>query len=177
MEPRKYGYPVAVVLIVVFLISGCSWLKGYGKIRVQSGPGKKVTVEELALNWHQYDIYYAGYYGKLSIKHPSAVMFDPKGDDRCLVGDKWAKVEDKETLSELIDSIQRQKALYYPRVWRILGPHDQLHGYLFTALDQVAIKVVDDNAMYVYNLPEPPYLRSYPGGGWTCPGTGASCGP
>ncbi|UCF72186.1 MAG: hypothetical protein JSW35_08285 [Deltaproteobacteria bacterium] len=158
---KKYIYPAIIVPLLVFLISGCAWVKGYGKIRLQSGPGKKVTTQELEDNWHNYTIYYAGYYGGLSIKHPSAVMFDPKNDKRALVGDRWTKVQDQETLSRLISSIQSQKARYYPRLWRILGPDDQFYGYLFSAWRQVplVIKVLDDKTMFVYDLPMPPYLE------------------
>ncbi len=159
MDVKKCLSPLTVGLLLAFLISGCSWLKGYGKIRAQSGPGKRVTIQELRENWHDYTIYYAGYHGKLSIKHPSAVMFDPKKDDRVLVGDKWTKVDDQKTLSELISSIQSHKARYYPSLWRILGPDDQFYGYLFSAWHHVPIKVVDEKTMWVYNLPRPPYLR------------------
>ena len=159
-DMKKYIYPTIIVLVALFLMSGCSWLKGYGKLRLQPRHAKKVTVRELKGNWHDYTIYYAGYYGGLSIKHPSAVMFDPKKDDRALVSDKWTRVEDKETLSRLISSIQSQKAMYHPRLWRILGPDDQFYGYLFTAWDRVplVIKVVDERTMWVYNLRLPPYL-------------------
>jgi len=165
---KRYIYPAIMVLLLVFLTSGCSWLKGYGKLRLQSRHEEKVTIQELKDNWDDYTIYYAGYYGRLSIKHPSAVMFDPKKDDRVLVGDKWTKVEDQETLSRLISSIQSQKAMYYPRLRRILGPDDQFYGYMFTALHQAVIKVVDDRTMWVYNLPMPPYLLYRPGGGMKC---------
>ena len=170
MVMKKFICPPIIVLLSVFLMSGCSWLKSYGKIRLQTGPGKKVTIQELRDNWHDYSIYYAGYYGSLSIKHPSADMFDLKNDKRALVGDKWTKVEDEETLSKLISSIQSQKAMYYPRLWRILGPDDQFYGYLFSGWDRVpvVIKVVDDTTMWVYNLRLPPYLY-FPGGGMKLP--------
>lgn len=167
MNMKRYICPAATVLVSILFMSGCSSLKNYGKLRLQSRHEKKVTIEELKENWHDYNIYYAGYYGGLSIKHPSAVMFDPKKDKKALVGDKWTKIEDRETLSKLISSIQSQKANYYPRLWRILGPDQQFYGYLFTALDRVAvvIKVVDDKTMWVFNLPRPPYLRELPAGG------------
>lgn len=157
---RRYTYPTIIVLVCVFLMAGCSWLRGYGKLRLQPRGAREVTIQELRENWHEYTIYYAGYYGGLSLKHPSAVMFDPEQDDRALVGDKWTKVGDEETLSKLISSIQSQRARYYPRLWRILGPDDQLYGYLFSAWDRVpvVIKVVDERTMWVSNLPLPPYL-------------------
>jgi len=92
-------------------------------------------------------------------------MFDPKKDNKALVGDKWTKIEDQETLSKLISSIQSQKANYCPRLWRILGPDQQFYGYLFTAYYHIplVIKVVDDTTMWVYNLRLPPYIY-YPRG-------------
>jgi len=75
---KKGKYPAVIVLVLVFLMSGCSWLKNYGKLRLQSGPGHKVTIEELRENWHDYTIYYAG----RSVDLPSAIMFDPKKDSK-----------------------------------------------------------------------------------------------
>jgi len=171
MDVKKYIYPAIIVPLLVFLMSGCTWVKGYGKLRIQSGPGKKVTIRELEDNWYDYTIYYAGYYDGLSTKHPSAVMFDPKNDKAALVGDRWTKVQDQVTLSGLISSIQSHRAMYYPRLWRILAPDDQFYGYLFSAWDRVpvVIKVVDDKTMWVSDLPLPPYLYT-PGGGVKLPG-------
>jgi hypothetical protein len=164
IDMKRYMCPVLMVLSLIFLVSGCAWLRSYGKLRLQSRDEKKVTIQELKDNWRDYTIYYAGYYG---IKQPSAVMFDPKKDDRALMGDKWTKVEDQETLSELISSIQCHKALYYPRLWKVLGPDDQLYGYLFSAWDSVpvVIRVVDDRTMWVHDVPLPPHLENVPGCG------------
>jgi hypothetical protein len=160
MEKRKNLYlnMTFIVFVLIFYISGCSLLNSYGKLRQQSRDG--LTIQDLSENWNDYSIYYAGYYGSLSIKHPSAVMFDPRNDNKRLVGDKWTMVKDKHTLSELIDSIQRQESVggFYPRLWRILGPDDQLYGFLFTAWDHVVTKVIDDKMMRMYDLPSPPYL-------------------
>jgi len=85
-------------------------------------------------------------------------MFDPKNDDKILTGDKWIKIEDKETLSELIGWI-RTYIQFDPRLWRILGPDDQFYGYLFFAWGHVVIKVVDDRTMYMYDLESPLYIE------------------
>jgi hypothetical protein len=167
MNMKRYICPAATVLVSILFMSGCSWLKNYGKLRLQPRREKKVTIQELKDSWHDYTVYYAGHHVSLSIKHPSAVMFDPKKDDKALAVDRWTKVEDQETLSKLISSIQSHKATYNPTLWRILGPDDQFYGYLFSALDRVAvvIKVVDDKTMWVFNLPRPPYIREHPAGG------------
>jgi hypothetical protein len=91
-------------------------------------------------------------------------MFDPKNDYRTFVGDKWIKVEDKETVSEIISWIKNYTE-YDPQVWRILGPDNQFYGYLFypNAHDaQAVIKVVNDTTMYVYDLESPRYLKRPP---------------
>jgi len=160
MKKGNNLYLTVIVFLLIFFIFGCSQFHGYGKLRQQSRDGNKVTIQDLKENWNDYIIYYAGYYGSLSIKHPSAVMFDPKNDSKGLAGDKWTIVKDKHTLSELISSIQSQKSVsgLYSRLWRILGPNEQLYGFLFTAWDHVVTKVIDDKMMWVYDLPSPPYM-------------------
>jgi len=167
IEMKKSIYPAIIVLIFAFLVSGCSWLKSYGKLSSQYGPGEEVTIQELEENWEDYTISYAGYHGSFSIKHPSAIMFDPKKDNRDLIGDKWTLVENQRTLSKLISSIQAQERWggYYPRLWRILGSDDQFYGYLFSGWYHVVMKMLDDRTMYVNDLPFPPYLAPVPGAG------------
>jgi len=171
MDMKRYTCSAVTVLALIFLVSGCTWFKSYGKLRSQPRHEKKVTIQELKDNWHDYTISYVGYYG---IRQPSAVMFDPKKDDRALVGDKWTKVEDQETLSQLISSIQCHKATYYPRLWRVLGPDGQLYGYMFSAWDRVpvVIRVVDEKTMWVHDVRLPPHLQNIPGSGGGVPGAG-----
>jgi hypothetical protein len=160
MQRTKNRNVCVIVLIFLAVISGCSYVKNYGKLRHINGEGMRLTIQDLEENWNDYVVYYAGYYGSLSIKHPSAIMFDPRNDSRQLVGDKWTKVTDKTTLSELISSIQSQQPIYYfyPRLWRILGPDEQLYGFLFTSWDHVVAKVIGEKIMWVDDLPSPPYL-------------------
>ena len=160
MKRRKILHLTIIASVSLFFIYGCSLFHGYGKLRQLSKDANGITIQDLKENWSDYTVYYAGYYGSLSIKHPSAVMFDPKNDSTGLVGDKWTIVKDKSMLSELISTIQSQELVggYYPRLWRILGPDEQFYGFLFTAWDHVVAKVIDDKSMWVYDLPMPPYL-------------------
>jgi len=160
MNWNKNIHMVIIGLALAFLISGCASLTGYGKIRLQPRHGEKVTIQDLQQNWEDYTIYYAG----LSVSNPAGIIFDPKNDDRTLVGDKWIKVEDKETVSEIISWIKNYTE-YNPQVWRILGPDNQFYGYLFypNAYDAQAVsKVVNDTTMYVYDLESPRYLKRPP---------------
>jgi hypothetical protein len=151
---KKYIYLTIFGLIGLFLIYGCSWLKSYGKIRVLSRHEEKVSIQELEKNWQDYIIYYAG----LSVDTAAAIMFDPKNDGKTLIGDRWIKIEDKETLLELIGWI-RTYIQFDPRLWRILGPDEQFYGYLFFASDYAVIKAVDDKTMYVYDIESPLYIE------------------
>jgi len=157
MKSRNFLYSLLIVIVLVFLIYGCAQLKGYGKIRVLPRHEEKISLQELETNWQDYTIYYAG----LSVGTAAGIMFDPKNDDKILTGDKWIKVEDKETLSALIGWI-RTYIQFDPRLWRIVGPGDQFYGYLFCACSHVVIKSVDETTMYVYDILSPLYIDDEP---------------
>jgi len=125
---------------------------GYGKIRPQPWHGERVTIQELQKNWEDYTIHYAG----LSLGTVAGIMFDPNNDNRTLTGEKWVKVEDQETLAELIGWMKTYTG-YNPQIWRILGPDDQFYGYLHYPDDQAVVKVVNDTTMYMYDLESPIY--------------------
>ena len=114
MKTRKYIYIGIIGLLLVALTSGCAALNKHGKLRVQSGLGERTTLEELKKNWREFSIYRAGLYAAL----PSAIMFDPKEDDKTVVGEGWVKVEDEKTLSTLMSSIQ-YSSHSFPRLQRI----------------------------------------------------------
>jgi len=160
MAREKHIYPILLAFLMVFLVSGCAGFKNYGKIRLPSHPSERMTIQELKENWQNYTIYYAG----VTVNHASSLMFDPKNDTKTLVGDYWTKVDDQETLSVIIDRIQRN-IRYNSMLYRILGPDDQFYGYLVlpvpkwwcrspkqSRLSHVVIKVFDSNTLYVYDL-------------------------
>ena len=125
----------------------------YGKLRAEAWRGpNKVDVNDLIGRWDQYDVYYAGwiYY------NPSAVMFDPKGDDRKLISDKWIPIKDQVELSMLV-RYMRSNYHFHPVLWRVLDPDNHFYGYIYSARQDVVMKVVDDQTMWVDDLPLPPY--------------------
>ena len=147
-------YPVIVILMMVSLVSGCAWLKGYGKVRLSTEYGD-MTIQKLQSNWNHYNVYYAG----MSTSNPAGIMFDPKHDGRELVGDRWVRVEDKETVSGIISWIKTYTQ-FHPRLHVLLGPDNQLYGYLFYTWghDHVVAKLIDDKTLYVYDLESSNYL-------------------
>jgi len=127
--------------------------------------GNKVTIEMLEKKWEDYVIRYAG----LSVGNPAGIMFDPRNDMRTLTGDKWIKVEDKDTLSELIGWMKTYTE-FNPQIWRILGPDNEFFGYLFYPAylmhaDKIVIRAVDDTTMYIYDVESPRLQtrKSFPG--------------
>ena len=157
MKLRIFLYPLIIAFFMIFLIYGCAQLKGYGKITALPRYEEKISLQELEKNWQDYTIYYAG----LSVETAAAIMFDPKNDDKTLLGDKWIKIEDKEIMLELLGWI-RTYIEFDPRLWRIVGPDEQFYGYLFCACNHVVIKSVDDTTMYVYDLESPLYIEDGP---------------
>ena len=165
-------HTMAAILIPAlwFLSAGCSGLTGYGKLVPQEDLGEEMTIETLEAYWEDYRVFYAGCCGDFPIRHPAGIMFDPRWDDKALVGDRWAKVENERTLSRLIRSVQKQATLggHYPRVWRIVGDDEQLYGYLFSEWGHLTLKSVEKGTLYAYDLRYPRLLRdgfSAPGGG------------
>jgi len=144
MNWNKSIHMAIIALVLVFLISGCASLTGYGKIRPQPSRGERITIEQLEENWQDYTVSYNG----LKVSNPKGIMFDPKNNETTLVGDTWIKVEDKKTVSEVIGWIKNYTQ-FNPQVWTILGPDDRLYGYLFYSGGQVVIKVVNDTTMHV----------------------------
>jgi hypothetical protein len=150
---KKYVTGAILLTGFVLIFSGCL---GQGTYRVVPAVSGNVTIQTLMENWQDYNVYYAG----LEVNNPSAVMFDPKNDDRVIAVDRWSKVESRELLTGLIDSIQRQVNLtpYYPRLFEIRSPDGHLYGFIFTAWDVVLTKMIDDRTMFVFDIPLPPYL-------------------
>ena len=153
MDTKKHISLATILLVLFFLMPGC--LSSFGKVRSQSGNGERMTIDDLEKNWTDYTVHYAG----MSPNRSSGVMFDPKNGDKILLpgsNDRWKKIEDKKTLSEVIGWIKVQDFPdYNPILYRVLGPDDQLYGYLFCGRSDVTIEVFDDRTMFVNDLPDP----------------------
>ena len=121
---------------------GCA---NYGAVKTA---GHEMTLETLVNNWEDYTVSWTG----LSRGEPTALMFDPKGGDTKLVGDHWYRVESKEALAELITRL-KENDVYYPIVWRMIGPDGQFYGYLYSGWRRTVVKPVDEKTVLVYGVP------------------------
>jgi len=158
MKMQKYMLVTIIAMVLTLPLSTWAFFGPWGKLRLQPRGVERVTYEMLLENWQDYDVYFAGpWKGR-----PSAIMFDPRGDDRKLEHHKWWEpIKDEETLAEVAWGIYVGQVSFFPEVWRILGPDNQFYGYMYTAWHHVLIKVVDDRTLWVDDIPLP---RLLPGG-------------
>lgn len=149
MKRKRYCIKVVLLFAVAFcLLAGCLGLKNYGSLDAAMG---KVTIKDLIENWQNYDIYYAG----LAVDNPSAVMFDTKIEGRRITSDKWVPVTEKSVLVTIVEWLDAN-INYPPDLWRILGPKGKFFGYLYSYYNEVEIKAIDDQTLWIGNLPLPP---------------------
>jgi hypothetical protein len=135
-----------ILILIVALVMGCSGT--YGKLSKQTGTENKMTLTELRANWEEYTIHYSYRWNS----RPAAIMFDPKNNDKKLVGDNWYKIEDQATLSETISIIQQNYD--YAKVEIIKGPDNQIFGYIYYPhWLNIPVKMVDKRTLYVSTLP------------------------
>lgn len=160
MDHQTYCRGIAFFFVVsmCFMI-GCYGLHSYGQVKMPSGLRGKISIGDLVENWQDYDVYYAG----LSVKNPSAIMFDPVRDDRRLVNDKWIAVRNKLELVSLVRWINAD-INFPPDLMSILGPDNKFYGYIYSAWSHVLIIAIDKKTLWVDDLPLPPIDYSAGGG-------------
>ena len=157
MNRNKY---IFVLLTFLVLFCGCSVLStNYGKISYLRGTDDQTTIQDLIDTWEDYEVSYAG----LGVKQPLGIMFNPKNNDTTLTGKRWKKVEDQETVIEVVRWIH-PNTLENPELSKILGPAGKFYGYMYHSYGPVVLKQIDDNTMYVLDLEDPEMMR---GGGNT----------
>jgi hypothetical protein len=149
-------YKLLSTFLVALIISGCvSWQKNYGKLKIIPKDQNEITIQNLIDKWDDYNIYYSDQYDGFSVRSALGIMFDPKNNNTTLVGDRWKKVNDQNTLAEMTQWIVLNTQ-YEPWLNEILGPDGRLYGYLYYSYGVVTLKMVGDNKMYIFNLEEPP---------------------
>jgi hypothetical protein len=165
LQLREKGFAAAfpsAILLVALLAPGCA-LTQYGTLRMPEKTDP-VTIQFLQKNWEDYEIYYTG----IHAGRPSGILFDRKDDDRGFVTERWFRVESKEILDDLIESIagQRSMAAYSPRLWRVVGPEGHLYGHMFTPWNHAVMRAIDEKTLFVHDLSLPPYPRFRGNGGY-----------
>jgi hypothetical protein len=134
---RRFIHLAVTVFISVLFISGCA---SFGRLRVESGSDTKVFLKDIEENYDKYIIYA----NEWPTDEVSAIVFDPKDDNKTIETDGWTKVTSQEQLSKLIT---RSNRLIFRQFFKIVGPDGDSYGYLLGGAQYVWINIVDDNTL------------------------------
>jgi hypothetical protein len=141
-----------LVILVLFAFS-CATPAGAPRFEAVAHRDRAATLVELKENWTNYSISYGG--GSVGLA--SAVIFDPKDDGRHLVGARYVKVEDEETLETVISVIQSY-VTFTPTLYSIYGAQGEFFGFVFTAHYRPFPGKVDDKTLILPNWKSPSYI-------------------
>ena len=149
----KRNVTLVTGLLLLLFVSGCA---GYGSLTgIKYGPGKEVTISDLVDHWQNYDVYVSYLNG--------ALLFAFKGPETHItVAEYWDRVNNKSHLEGIVRDITTQPVTgqYSPRLWKIIGPGDRLYGYMLTAWTRVVMTKVNENTLFVENMPAPPHIST-----------------
>ena len=130
-----------VWLVLVFATAACAGSKGTGIYGTLSSGEKKGVLEELKKNWQDYNVYCDG-----PASSPGAVIFDPKNDDRNLIGYRYIKLSKEDSVRLAIVQVEFQLD-FVPRLYRIFDEEKNFYGYVLLARDLPVPKRVDEKTI------------------------------
>ncbi len=136
---------IMVLFLAVLLIVGCGV---YGKLGTSVKQGTGPGIEDLlAERWNDFEVTVVN----SGLGRPVALLFDPKGDDRILVGDQGGRLE------ESAEAVSARKLLELrdggqSRLVTVLGPDGAFYGYAYTSQRHLILKLIDENTMRAYAL-------------------------
>jgi len=131
----------AVWFALIFAAAACAGSKGTGLYEPLSSGEKKSVLEELKKNWQDYNVYCDG-----PASAPGALIFDPKNDDRNLVGSRYHKLSKEDGVRLAIVQIEFQLD-FVPRLYRIFDEEKNFYGYVLLARDLPATRRVDQKTL------------------------------
>ena len=155
MKTLKY---ICLLFIGFAFIMGCSG--GYQKLKTSPGNESNITHQELIDNWSDYNIFFHD----RSSAGLGVIIFDPKNDNRKIVGDKyWGTIKDQETWSEFVKAYttsdghlkmtggvrtptRSREATGVREIW---GPDNQQYGLMVhqKLRDWVWARQIDENTL------------------------------
>jgi len=145
---RTRPYPLLGILLVFLSLAGisaCSGGRSLGTLALEPKYSEDQTLERLQRDWESYHIYYIGRFED----SPSAVVFDPKDDNRVLRQSGWTEATDSETLRNVVGWVRNTQIS--PRLHQVLGPEGHFYGYLYSAWDNhVVVRQMDEHTLAVH---------------------------
>jgi len=144
MERQKGIILSILICSIALIINGCGPVP---IIKPQRGANGRISLQQLAQNWQDYDILYAGW----SVTDLYGIMFDPKDNSMKLGGNRWKKIEDQDTREKILGQVPEKTR--YPS--RIVGPDDEFYGYILyikregSKTQRAVVRVVDDHNLTI----------------------------
>jgi len=135
-----------VGLLLVFVAAGCVGPQGGGLYKAMSSQEKKGVLQELKKNWQDYDVYCDG-----PVTTPAALIFDPKNDDRNLIGYRYIKLSKESSVRTAIVWIEYQ-VQYNPLLYRIFDEEKTFYGYVLTAYHLPTTKRIDPKTLQLHQF-------------------------
>jgi hypothetical protein len=137
-ETRRVRF---VGFLLVFVAAGCVGPWGAGLSEPLSFKEKTGVLQALKENWQEYDVYCDG-----PIDKPAALIFDPKNDERNLVGYRYFKLSKEASVRTAIAWIEFQ-VQYNPTLYKIFDGEKNFYGYVFIAYHLPTTKRLDPNTL------------------------------
>jgi hypothetical protein len=128
------------VFAVTLIGFGCA-LPGAGRYEALSWGDQGRMLQEFKKNWRDYDIYSDGPSGITA-----AVIFDPKNDDKKLIGDGYIKLEDEKSVDLAISTIRSYSA-FQPALYKITDDQGHFYGFVYMALYMPIAERIDERTL------------------------------
>ena len=141
MEKKGLVCLAVVSLIFLSLIPGCM---NSAILRVQYRADTKAFLHNIEAKRDKYIIHALEW----PVDEVSAIVFDPKVDNRTIENDGWTKVTSQGQLSKLI---ARSDRLIFRQFFKIVGPNGEFYGYLLGGQQYVWIETIDEDTLKLIN--------------------------
>jgi hypothetical protein len=166
MKKLGVGYFILPVVLAAAMLSGCA---GYGGLEWEPRGEGKMTIQSLVAGQKEYFVYYAGY----APDNPSGLLFDPRNDTRALQpSPRWTRIEGEGAIRNVVEWLDILNFPGgFPTLYRVRGPEGELYGFMYSGWRDLITKKIDEQNLYVYDLPDPPHYYD-PGGDGRRPGIG-----
>jgi hypothetical protein len=146
MPNLKNAGILILALSIILLGASCTVPQNYARLVPANKPEYRTTIKKLIEDFQGYDVYFSGTKGE-----PTALLFDPRAEDKTLLAKDWGKVESQKELEKYVAWIRTSPASGW--TYAILAPDGRFFGYLYTGRQNgVVVKVVDDKTLQAYGI-------------------------
>jgi hypothetical protein len=114
-------------LVLVCAAAGCASTKAAGVYENVPSSERKKVLEEIKKNLQDYTVYCDG-----PISYPGAVIFDPKNDDRNLIGYHYVKLTKQDDILTAIVWIEFHID-FHPSLYKVFDEEKVFYGYVLLA--------------------------------------------